>query len=119
MCRIVESMFDEEHLYPRNRPHPSNISSITNVFDDQIIPSYQKETRFCAPFWDTLSCLPATEEKRLQVIPCPAEIQTEVHGEIYKTMLDTTSNLLPFNIILEHINFIILIRCQPRFIFLV
>ena len=106
MCRIVESMFDEGNLYPRNRPHPSNISSITNGFDDQVIPSYQKETRFCAPFWDTLSCLPATEEKSLQVIPCPPEIQTEVQGQIYKTMLDTTSNLLLFNSILKHNNFI-------------
>ena len=112
MCRIVESMFYEEHLYPRNRPHPSNISSITNGFDDQIIPSYQEETSFCAPFWDTLSCLPATEEKSLQVIPCPPEIQTEVHGQIYKTMLDTTSNIIPFNIILNH-------KGQPRFVSLV
>ena len=104
MCRIVESMFFEEHLYPRNPPHPPNISSITNGFDDQIIPSYQEETRFCAPFWDTLSCLPATEEKSLQVIPCPPEIQTEVQGQIYKTMLDTTSNIPLFNIILKHNN---------------
>ena len=100
-------MFYEEHLYPRNRPHHPNISSITNGFDDQIIPSYQEENSFCAPFWDTLSCLPATDEKSLQVIPCPPEIQTEVHGQIYKTMLDTTSNRLPLNIILKHNNFII------------
>ena len=86
MCKIVESMYHQENLHPDNVRLSS--SNIPNTMDNNTKISTDS---FCPPFWDTLSCFPATPAGKVQVIPCVAEMQTAIDGVIYKTMLDTTS----------------------------
>ena len=77
-------MYHEEGIYPNT--HKS-------IYHDKEATETSEE-RFCPPFWDSLSCFPATPAGELRVIPCMTEMQTIHYGQIHKTLLDTTSKSL-------------------------
>ena len=81
MCKVVISLYHEDELYP-NTYKPAYQDKETTE---------SSEEKFCPPFWDSLSCFPATPVGKLQLIPCMSEIQTLHYGEIHKTAVDTTS----------------------------
>ena len=77
-------MYHTEGIYPNIDKTINNDKKTTDT----------TEEGFCPPFWDSLSCFPATPPGELRVIPCISEIQTILYGEIHKTLLDTTSKSL-------------------------
>ena len=45
---------------------------IHSLFNEIQLPQLQQNgTKMCPPFWDTISCFPATDAGQLSVIPCP------------------------------------------------
>ena len=86
-------MYHEEGSYPDNRIYQEN--SLSNIFDDNLksFTNIQEDSS-CPPFWDTLSCFPATPAGTVQIIPCVPEMYATIDGVKYITKLDTTSKLV-------------------------
>ena len=82
MCAIVIRMYDEEGLYP---------TKYTPILPLDKEMAENSGMKLCSPFWDSLSCFPATPAGEVKVIPCMAEIQTVHRDQIYNYKYDTTS----------------------------
>ena len=88
MCKIVKTMYHKEGLYPMT------YSSFVNQGNKEaIVAAEDTNVDVCAPFWDSLSCFPATPAGEDQVIPCMSETHTLHLGRLYKMEYDTTSML--------------------------
>ena len=70
MCDVVDNLF-QQGLYP---------------IDDHLIDSFKTDE--CSPFWDSISCFPATPAGQERVIPC----MSEFGGVQYNTSSKSPSN---------------------------